>query len=95
MLHGEQRVGDSSMMMSVAIIVIVLMRGRMILALITGGGMRAVTVIHLGELHLTAAIALAHVAAMDANGLRPADRKKCEEADDKADGARWLHEPGK
>jgi hypothetical protein len=32
---------------------------------------------------------------MDANGLRPADRKKCEEADDKADGARWLHEPGK
>jgi|GEM_PF-6592164 len=91
-LHGEQRIDDCGMLMSVAIILIVVMRDGMILVFMPGGGMQAMTVIHLGQLHLTAAIALAHVATMNADGLCPADRKKCDETDNKADGARWLHE---
>lgn len=93
-LHGQQRIHYGRVLMGVAIIVIVvLMRKRRLLALMAGGGMRSVAVIRLCEMLHSSAVA--DIASMKPKRLRPANREKREEAENKTICAWSLHVGGK
>lgn len=64
------------MLMPISRIFVVIVRARrvVILILVADGGMRTMAMIHLGQALLTTAIA--HEAAMQSHGLRPAQREQ-------------------
>ena len=78
LLFGEKGVDDCGQTMGVAICLIMIMRKVMIIVIMFRYGMRAVAVIHLGDM-----LSLAMVAqppAMQARRLCPADREESGEA---------------
>lgn len=90
LLLGDEGIDHRSVLVSVAIVFIVLMRHGMILVLVAVCGMRTVAVVHQGDLLFTTAVA--QPAAMQAKGLRPAHREKRDEAKGKALEAKELHD---
>ena len=89
LLFGEKGVDDYRQTMGVTICLIMIMRKVMIIVIMFRCGMRAVAMIHLGDVLPLAVVA--QPPAMQARRLRPADREESDEAKNEALETREGH----